>query len=150
MAVGTIPDTPARHRPEVRWRAFVLLAAVGVAAATFAHGAVTPEHLAEMPYLGWCFFAATVFGGASLVALRYGSWSAGALAAVAGGHALMLAVGIFSRTLGLPMGLTLAHLRMGLEAEPVTGWWLVAITGELAAVIGCGLALGRLARARGR
>jgi hypothetical protein len=148
MAVGTIPDTHAR--PEIRWRAFILLAAAGVAAATIAHGAVTPEHLAEMPYLGWCFFGATVFGGASLVALRYGSWSAGVLAAVAGGHAAMLAVGAVSRTIGLPMGLTLEHLRMGLEVEPPTGWWFIAMAGELVAVAGCGLALGRLARARGR
>jgi hypothetical protein len=141
--------TPAsRPTTEIRWRLTgraVILVAAGVTAAAVAHAAVTREHLQEVPYLGWCFAVATVGGIVALAALTVAPTAARVLLLVALFHLVMLLVGAWSRTIGLPMELTGEHLTM-LEVEPVTGWWLLAMGGELLAVVAGWLALSRLHR----
>jgi hypothetical protein len=92
----TIPARPAASFPAHRW--FAALAAVAAAAA---HVAPTPEHLEEVPYIGWLFVALTVVclaGAAGIVATR----SRAAWVLSAGACALAVVAYAASRTVGLP------------------------------------------------
>lgn len=102
-ALTTLPlawATPRRHdapRPAVRAIAAVMLV---IEIAT--HAFLAPDHLREMPYIGWGFVTATVILTAVLIGVVVAPrqvlpWQVGAL--VCAGMAVMF---VLSRTAGLP------------------------------------------------
>jgi hypothetical protein len=112
-------------RPLLPLLPLVLVAAV-VAASVHA-GQIAP-HATEHPLLAQAFFLSVLFGflWALTVAMAPPPRARWLLWAGLGGHLLMLAVGGWSRTLGLP----------GMGVEPRTGPWVVAMVTE-GVVVGC-------------
>jgi hypothetical protein len=127
---------PRRSLPASPGLLAAAFASVGAAAV---HVAVVPEHFRESALYGAFFViaAACQIGGAALLALRR---SRSLVAVVATGNALIVALWIVTRVVGIPLGPEAGVV------EPVEGLDVIATTCELVVVVCCVAALYRVAR----
>jgi hypothetical protein len=107
------------------------LALGGAVVAASVHAGQIAPHAAEHPLLAQAFFLSVLFGflWALTAAMAPPPRARWLLLVGLGGHLLMLAVGGWSRTLGLPTE----------GVEPVTGPWVVAMVAEGVVVACCAL-----------
>jgi hypothetical protein len=110
-------------------RPLLPLALGGAVVAASVHAGQIAPHALEHPLMAQAFLASVLFGAGWVLAAAMAPRARWLLLAGFGGHLLMLAVGGWSRTAGLP----------GEGVEPVTGPWVVAMVAEGVVVACCAL-----------
>jgi hypothetical protein len=109
--------------------ALLPLALGGAVVAASVHAGQIGPHAREHPLLAQAFLASVLYGAGWVLAVAMAPRSRWLLAVGLVGHLLMLAVGAWSRIVGLP----------GEGVEPITGPWVAAMCAEGVAVACCGL-----------